>query len=177
MTRVSILHADELTVRDGRATSASSDVVLIEMPTSFAKGVAAMAAIRKASPRTPVVMLVHHAASASVERLLDAGAAGYVLRHSPACDLLHALQVVAAGGRYLDPVPERTVPDADLSPREEEVLRLVAWGYSNKEIAAHLCLSVKTVESHKNNVGQKFGLRSRIDIVRFALTHGWFAQP
>jgi DNA-binding NarL/FixJ family response regulator len=60
-----------------------------------------------------------------------------------------------------------------LSTREEEVLRLVAWGYSNKEIAAKLGLSVKTIETHKANAGHKLGLHSRLDVVRFALLQGW----
>jgi len=60
-----------------------------------------------------------------------------------------------------------------LSPREEQTLRLAAWGYSNKEIASQLELSVKTIETHKTNAMQKLGLRSRIDIVRYALLQGW----
>jgi two-component system, NarL family, response regulator NreC len=64
-----------------------------------------------------------------------------------------------------------------LSPREEEVLRLVAWGYSNKEIAAQLALSVKTVETHKANATHKLGLHNRIDIVRLALLKGWLHDP
>jgi DNA-binding NarL/FixJ family response regulator len=63
-----------------------------------------------------------------------------------------------------------------LSPRQEEVLRLVAWGYTNKEVAAKLNMSVKTVETHKANVAQKMGLRSRIEIVQFAFHHGWLAS-
>ena len=98
---------------------------------------------------------------------------------------------VAAGGKYLDstvagrvindfgrrsqtaPSPPR---DSELTTREEEVLRLVAWGYSNKEIAAQLNVSVKTIETHKMKAMQRLGLQSRIDIVRFALLHGWLEE-
>ena len=99
-----------------------------------------------------------------------------------------AIRAIGGGGSYLDPaVAGRVIGDygrrrqavptvagaGTLSSREEEVLRLIAWGYSNKEIAARLDLSVKTVETHKANAMHKLQMRSRIDIVRFALLQGW----
>ena len=101
-----------------------------------------------------------------------------------------SIRAVATGGRYLDasitgpvigtyakqvasPGPEPTTP---LSPRETEVLRLIAWGNTNKEIAARLDLSVKTVEAHKANGMRKLGMRGRIDIVRYALLQGWLHE-
>jgi DNA-binding NarL/FixJ family response regulator len=120
--------------------------------------------------------------------LLRAGAAGYVLKQSRSAELLQAIRAISAGGSYLDPsVAARVIGDygrrghpppsvigaASLSGREEEVLRLIAWGYSNKEIAIRLDLSVKTVETHKANAMHKLQMRSRIDIVRFALLQGW----
>jgi DNA-binding NarL/FixJ family response regulator len=117
---------------------------------------------------------------------MRAGASGYVLKQSRATEVLHAIRAVATGGTYLDPhlaQPIRKLPAtapvrpghsrSTLSPREEEVLRLVAWGYSNKEIAAQLNLSVKTIETHKANAAQKLGLSNRIEIVSFALLQGW----
>jgi DNA-binding NarL/FixJ family response regulator len=98
---------------------------------------------------------------------------------------------VATGGKYLDasmtapvigsyarsaPAPPGPEPTAPLSPRETEVLRLIAWGNTNKEIAARLDLSVKTVEAHKANGMRKLGMRGRIDIVRYALLQGWLHE-
>ena len=111
-----------------------------------------------------------------------------MLKQSRAAELLHAIRAVAAGGTYLDPsvagaladeygrrAQSAHVPESSrgISPRETEILRLVAWGYSNKEIAAQLTLSVKTVETHKTNAMNKLGMHNRIDIVRFALLQGW----
>ena len=127
-----------------------------------------------------------------MQQLLRAGAEGYLLKQSRATELLHALRAVASGGKYLDPavtqprdrrvgtahqsapIPGRRAPT--LSPREDEILRLVAWGYSHKEIASQLDRSVKTVETHKTNAMRKLGLHSRIDIVRFALLEGWLDE-
>jgi DNA-binding NarL/FixJ family response regulator len=121
-----------------------------------------------------------------VHQLLRAGASAYVLKQSRATELVQAIRAVASGGKYLDPAVAGTViqtsrrsqaiphaAGAELSPREEQVLRLVAWGHSNKEIAARLELSVKTVETHKANAAHKLGFHNRIDVVRYALMQGW----
>jgi DNA-binding NarL/FixJ family response regulator len=173
-----------------RATALQPDIVLIDVSMPVMDGLHATAAIRRGSPRTRVLVLTRHADQGYVQSLLHAGAAGYVLKQSRAAELLRAIHVLAAGGTYLDPAlagaandsahaaesnspHPRGAPHANVSPREEEVLRLVALGYSNKEIAAQLQLSVKTVETHKANVALKLGLRSRIDIVQFAILRGW----
>ena len=132
-----------------------------------------------------VLALTRHAQDGYVQRVIQAGAAGYVLKQSRTSELLNAIRAVASGGTYLDSGISgallanrgRQRPDPskvrDLRPREEQVLRLVAWGHSNKEIAEQLSLSVRTVESHKANAMQKLGLHHRIDVVRFALLTGW----
>src|SRR5262249_46217391 len=116
--------------------------------------------------------------------LLDAGASGYVLKRSAGDELIHAIRAVSSGGMYLDPriaqkavigkssAAEEKMP-ARLSQREAGVLRLIAEGYSNKEIAALLGISFKTVETYKARSMEKLGLRSRVDIVRFAHQEGW----
>jgi DNA-binding NarL/FixJ family response regulator len=110
-----------------------------------------------------------------------------VLKQSASSVLLTALRAVAAGNLFLDPAITGKVignyvgksagrganAGSELSEREAEVLRLIAWGYSNKEIAARLDISVKTVEAHKANGMRKLDMRSRIDIVRFAILQGW----
>ena len=151
-------------------------------------GLQATAALRECCPGVRVLTLTRHADDGYLQQLLRAGAFSYVLKQSRASELLHAIRAVASGGKYLDPaVADRVIGDlgrrahkvdspADtpaLSPREEEILRLVAWGYSNKEVAEVLGLSVKTVESHKTNAMHKLALHSRIDVVKYALLQGW----
>src|SRR5204863_2825309 len=119
--------------------------------------------------------------------LFRAGASGYVLKQSQSAHLMNAIRTVATDNDYLDPAITGKVisgylgrqikVDAEaqshLSEREEDVLKMIAWGYSNKEIAAQLDISLKTVEAHKANSMKKLDLRSRIDIVRYALLQGW----
>ncbi|HEX4611126.1 MAG TPA: response regulator transcription factor [Urbifossiella sp.] len=116
--------------------------------------------------------------------LLTAGARGYVLKRSPVDALVRAIQTVAEGGHYHDPCvsaqtgggtsgPERV--GVELSERECEVIRLIAHGYSNKDIAARLRVSVKTVETYKSRSMEKLRIRSRVDIVRFVAHRGWLA--
>jgi DNA-binding NarL/FixJ family response regulator len=122
-----------------------------------------------------------------MQQLFRAGASGYVLKQSASDQLPRAIRTIAAGDNYLDPaitgkvmegyagkfLSPNLMPSAELSEREEEVLKLVAWGYSNKEVAARLEISVKTVEAHKTNSMKKLDFQSRIDIVRYALLRGW----
>src|SRR5262249_40979809 len=122
-----------------------------------------------------------------LRQLLQAGASGYVLKRAAAEELVHAIRAVAAGKVYLDPGlagqvvgsfvrkpgAKEALPGAELSEREEEVVRLIAQGYSNKEIAARLSLSVKTIETYKARSLEKLGLRGRTDLVRYAPQRGW----
>ena len=134
-----------------------------------------------------VLTLTRHAGPGFLEQLLKAGVAGYVLKQSAPSELLRAVRAVAAGGSYLDPAVTAAAMDrfarshpsvgrvepSEPTEREQEVLRHVALGYSNKEIAATLDVSVKTVEAHKANAMRKMGMHSRIDIVRYAVLRGW----
>ncbi len=131
-----------------------------------------------------VLVLTRHAQDAYARELLRAGAKGYVLKQSPSAELFRAVHAVAAGEQYVDrsltavpaPAHPRTAPTTALSPREEQVLRLVAQGFSNKEIASSLDVSVKTVEAHKANAGQKLGMNSRAEIVKYAQVRGWLSD-
>jgi two-component system, NarL family, response regulator NreC len=174
----------------GALTQASEllpDVVVMDVSMPNVNGLKATEAITRTCPRVKVLALTRHADDGYLDQLLRAGASGYVLKQSRSGELLHAIRAVVAGGTYLDPAvaervigfrrPPQPLPSGEagpgLSPREEEVLRLVAWGYSNKEIAGHLSLGVKTVETHKANAMHKLRLHSRIDVVRFAVLRGW----
>ncbi|MEO7134650.1 MAG: response regulator transcription factor [Vicinamibacterales bacterium] len=181
------------TVGDGgeavtEAEKITPDVVIMDISMPGLNGLAATTQLMARCPSARVLTLTRHADNSYLQQLMRAGAAGYVLKQSRPAELLHAIRAVAGGGQYLDasmtapvlntnsknatppPGPQSTTP---LSPRETEVLRLIAWGNTNKEIAARLDLSVKTVEAHKANGMRKMNMRGRIDIVRYALLQGW----
>jgi DNA-binding NarL/FixJ family response regulator len=176
-----------------KARDLRPDIVVMDVSMPRVNGLKATEAIKQCCPGVKVLALTRHFDDGYVQQLLRAGAEGYVLKQSRAIELLRGLRAVAAGGKYLDPAvtsrvigelgarrpSERTKAWSDglpLSPREDEILRLVAWGYSHKEIASQLDRSVKTVETHKTNAMRKLGLHSRIDIVRFALLEGWLDE-
>jgi two-component system response regulator NreC len=169
----------------------SPDVVVLDVSMPDLDGAEAAERIRAQDPRTRVVALTRHADQGYLRRLLRAGASAYVLKRTAADALIHAIRIVAAGGTYVDPTlvgglvslvvgtqdetGDRARRRIALTDREEEVLRLIAWGQSNKEVAGKLGLSVKTVESYKATALQKLQLRSRTDILRYALAERWLS--
>ena len=167
------------------ATDHRPDVVVMDVSMPGMNGLVATRLLRKTLPDTAVVMLTRHADDAYLQELLRAGASAYVLKQSPPSELLQAIRATAsAAGKYVDSslmprmtarfVGEKTGGAAGtISEREAEVLRLIASGYSNKEIASQLELSVKTVEAHKANAMRKLDLNGRIDIVKYAILQGW----
>jgi DNA-binding NarL/FixJ family response regulator len=169
-----------------RAAALDPDVVVMDVSMPELNGLAALRAIQAARPAMKVVMLTRYSDAAYVKELLGAGATGYVLKQSPSTTLLRAIRDAVAGRRFLDPTlaarSERSTLARDGRPstaaaqptaRETEVLKLTALGHSQKEIAAQLDLSVKTVEVHKSNGMRKLGLRGRIDVLRYAMLRGW----
>lgn len=172
------------------AQSLLPDVVVMDVSLPGATGFQATEKLNQLCPQVKVLALTRHTDKAYLQQLVRAGAFGYVLKQSPAAELLRAIRMVAEGQKYLDPAMTSTVLagyagepspfDSNRQPwiskREEEILRLIAWGYSNKEIAAQTDISVKTVEAHRANAMRKLDLHSRIDIVRFALTQGWLQE-
>ena len=172
-----------------RAVELLPDIFLMDVSMPQLNGLKATEKLKALCPQVKVLTLTRHTDYGYLQQLLRAGASGYVLKQSSAAELLQAIRAVAAGGKYLDPsVAGKVIGDyagtrsasqrealggRELSEREAEVLRLIAWGHSNKEIAARLSLSVKTVEAHKANAMRRLGMTSRIDIVRFALLQGW----
>jgi DNA-binding NarL/FixJ family response regulator len=175
---------------DGRAavdgaSALQPNVVVVDIAMPNVNGLAATRRLREAAPSSAVVALTRYADDAYVQELLHAGALGYVLKQSPSSELLDAVRAAAAGRRYLDRSLAARVagtmmrtrgPRAASPPitdRETEVLRLMALGHSNKDIANALDLSVKTVEVHKANAMRKLGLAGRTDVVRYAMLQGW----
>jgi DNA-binding NarL/FixJ family response regulator len=149
-------------------------------------GLVATRALKRVQPAVAVVALTRHEDDTYLEELLRAGASGYVLKQSAPTAFLQAIRAVAAGGVYLDPAMTSRVADGlldhrptsdrsrgSISERESDVLRLIAIGHSNKEVAARLDISVKTVEVHKANAMRKLGLTGRVDVIRYAVLQGW----
>jgi DNA-binding NarL/FixJ family response regulator len=193
-----LLNADPEIELVGEATSGSDalpmicssgpDVAVVDVSMPGLNGLELAERVAGECPQTRVLVLTVHEDAAYVQPLLKAGARGYLLKRSAADDLLRAVRAVAAGGVYLDPsiaghalmdpsAPARgtgldEVGEA-LSPRETEVLRLIAQGFSNKEIARRIDVSVKSVETYKARAAEKLGLRTRAEIIRYGAAHGW----
>jgi DNA-binding NarL/FixJ family response regulator len=170
-----------------RALELKPDVVVMDISMPGMNGLVATRTLKQQQPDIAIVTLTRHGDDAYLQELLRAGVSGYVLKQSAPAELLQAIRVAARGGQYLDSTLTARVTagflareskrvgkaSAAVTDRESEVLRLIASGYSNKEIAARLDLSVKTVEAHKANAMRKLGLSGRIDIVKYAILQGW----
>ena len=155
-------------------------VLDLNMPGSLTS-LQAIPKVAEASPATRVVVLTMQEDPEFARQALRAGAAGYVLKEAADSELVEAVRRAAAGETYLNPrlgaalaaaPPQPAGPPNDLSVREVEVLRLIALGHTNAEIAAQLYLSVRTVESHRAHIQQKLRLSSRAELVRYALERG-----
>jgi DNA-binding NarL/FixJ family response regulator len=165
----------------------SPDVIVMDIAMPDLGGLEATLEIRKERPDAKVVVLSQYGDASYVRRFLKAGASGYVLKKAAGADLVAAIRSVARGGLVLDPEVARGAIDDGASPpapdagaddyerltsREKQVLKLVAEGRSNKEVAALLGISVKTAMSHREHVMDKLGVHNRTDLIRFALRHG-----
>jgi DNA-binding NarL/FixJ family response regulator len=172
-----------------RAKALKPDVVVLDVSMPHMNGLEATRAIKDALPSTAVVALTRHGEEAYIQELLGAGASAYILKRSAFTELLQGIQAAAAGKRYLDStLVSRTAVEylqrysresakSAITDREASVLRLMALGHSNKEIAVALDIAVKTVEVHKAKAMRKLNLRGRIDVIRFAVLNGWLEDP
>jgi two-component system response regulator NreC len=155
------------------------DVLVLDLNMPGGSSLDAIPAIRAEAPETQIVVLTMQEEPAFARHALAAGAAGYVLKEAADSELVEAVRRAAAGKIYLNPTlgariarePPPGPPD-DLSEREVEVLRLIALGHTNSEIAAQLFLSVRTVETHRAHIQQKLRVSSRAELVRYALQRG-----
>ncbi|CAN5196519.1 response regulator transcription factor [soil metagenome] len=165
------------------------DVVVMDVSMPGLTGSQATARIRQECPSVRVVALTVHEDKGYIRQLLAAGASGYVLKRAAPEELIQAIRAVASGGVYLDPSmagkvvggfvrkPVSVGPSSgELSDREADVARQTAAGYSNKEIAAKLELSIKTVETYRARAMVKLGLQSRAGLVRYAVQQGWLQE-
>ncbi|KRE58048.1 two-component system response regulator [Paenibacillus sp. Soil750] len=172
----------------GAAQLLKPDVVLMDlnMPAGM-DGLTATTELRRLMPDLAILILTMHDDDEYLFRAIHVGASGYILKSAPHEELLTAIRSVAEGNAYLYPTATKRLMNeyierlkqgenvdtfGSLSEREREVLALIAKGFSNKEIAEQLIISVKTVESHKSNVMEKLGLKTRPELVKYAAKKG-----
>lgn len=164
------------------------DVVVLDVSIPGLNGAQVARRLKSSQPDVRTLALTVHEEGGYLRSLMDAGASGYVLKRSAPAELLRAIEVIGEGGTYLDssiasqlvgrfgqkrPADE---PSAALSEREREVVQMVAHGYSNKEIAEKLGVSVKTIETYRYRATDKLGLHGRADLVRYAIDQGWLVD-
>ena len=177
-------------VEDGRqlieaAARLRPDVIVADITMPHLNGIDALVRLREQGDSTPVVFLTMHKDATFARRALEAGAAGFVLKHSASVELITAVRAALDGKTYLTPQlagevletmrqgPERAAdPVSTLTARQREVLQLVAEGRSAKEIARSLSISVRTVEYHKYQLMETLGLHTTAELIHFALKHG-----
>ena len=170
------------------ARSLKPDVILMDVVMPGDDGIAATAAVLREVPGAKVLVLSMQDDARYVHEAFAAGASGYVLKEAAHAELVGAVREVAGGGRYVHPelgarmvaaqAEDRAKAEADpLSDREREVLRMLALGHTNQEIAKRLYLSVRTVETHRAHVMQKLRLETRAELVHYALEQGLLEEP
>ncbi len=160
------------------------DVVLLDVSMPGPGGIEVTRQVKAALPQTRVLILTVHEDESLLQEAVGAGAAGYVIKRAVESELINAIRAVWRGDLYIHPAMTRALlrgvkPAAPsdeevvepLTPRETEVLRLIALGYTNRQIAEKLTISVRTVETHRANLTDKLGLRSRVELVRYAREH------
>ena len=166
------------------------DLVVMDISMPKMNGLMATKKLRKLYPKVSILALSRHTDDGYLQQLIKAGVNGYVLKQSAPSELISAIRAIRGGKSYIDSALTNKVMGGyvgrsaslrgensrEITDREAEILRLIAWGYSNKEIAGQLGISVKTVEAHKTNTMRKLGMTSRIDIVRYAILQGWLQQ-
>ena len=162
-----------------RAGDTQPDVAVVDLTMPGLTGVETLERLRREVPATRLLVLTMHDDPAYARLALAAGAAGHVIKDADSSELVAAIRAVHRGRTFIQvgaeaaatAAPERTAAPA-LSPRERQVLELLAHGHTNREVADRLSLSVKTVETHRSRLSEKLGLHSRADLVRLAIELG-----
>jgi two-component system response regulator NreC len=170
-----------------RARALKPDVMLLDIVMPGESGIEVLPKLLKESPETKVLVLSMQDDPSYVREAFAAGARGYVLKEAVDEEVVAAVREIANGGHYVHPAlgarmvaaeaQERAAAEADpLSEREREVLRLLALGHTNQEIAQTLYISVRTAESHRAHIMQKLRLTTRAELVRYAISHGLLTE-
>lgn len=169
-----------------KARELKPDVILMDISLPKVNGIEATRLIKAERPESKILILTMHEDEEYVFPLLAAGASGYILKKTASSELISALRAVAEGNAFLHPAIAKTVlekyrqgqpasagggPDG-LTEREVEVLRLIAQGLSNREIADRLFISIKTVQAHRSNIMEKLNLHDRVELAKYALRKG-----
>ncbi|RBP14259.1 LuxR family two component transcriptional regulator [Roseiarcus fermentans] len=168
------------------ATDLKPDVLVLDVSMPGLGGTKVAERLREAAPRTRILVHTVHEDVGYLRQMLELGVNGYILKRSSGDQLVRAIRFVAEGGVYIDPLiagkllggPSQKQdienrPGVELSERENEVLKLTAAGYSHKEIATQLNVSVKSVETYKARGMEKLGFQTRVELVRYASSKGW----
>ena len=183
---------DDITVEDEGGTADEAvrlarlhkpNVVLLDVTMPGRSGLAAAEEIKQAAPKASILVLSMHDDPSYVREAFAAGASGYLLKEAADAELVAAVREVAGGGRYVHPALGARLAAAEaeaqaaaaadpLSDREREVLRLLALGHTNQEIAKMLFISVRTAETHRAHIRQQLRWTTRAELVRYALQHG-----
>jgi DNA-binding NarL/FixJ family response regulator len=163
------------------AGSTRIDLVLMDITMRDGSGIEATARLYANFPAIAVLILSMHDKLEYVTQAMQAGARGYVLKDAPGKDIVLAIDTVVAGGIYYSAAVARQLArpatqDNQLTSREQEVLRHIANGESNKQIARALDLSVRTVETHRLNIKRKLGIEGQAELIKFAVQHGRFGS-
>lgn len=166
------------------------DILVLDLSMPDLDGIQVTKRIRSTSPEVRVLILTVHEDEGLLREALRVGAAGYILKHAAEVELISAIHTVQIGDIYVHPKlirsllaepekhsPPSPQPEETLTPRELDVLNLVVQGYTNRQIAEELKLSVRTIEGYRANMTEKLGLHSRAELVRYAREHGLLDKP
>ncbi len=161
------------------------DVLVLDISMPDLDGISVTRKINSQFPDLRILILTVHEDEALLREAIKAGASGYVLKRAAEAELISAIRAIVGGGLYVDPsmvrilLSDRAKPAATgrevvepLTQREKEILKLIVRGYTNRQIGEELNISVRTVEGHRANLSEKLGLRSRVELVRYAREHG-----
>jgi DNA-binding NarL/FixJ family response regulator len=178
--------ADGLTAIE-KARALSPDIVLLDIAMPKLNGIDTMKQIKSVCPKTKVIILTMHAKDQYIHEALNSGANGYVLKDSASSDLIAAITAVARGEAYLSPAVSKRMIDRyvkgskgpmwnsryeSLSAREREILKIIGQGLSARQISEILCISIRTVENHRNNIMKKLDLHSTSELIKYAIQMG-----
>lgn len=161
------------------------DILILDLSMPDQDGIAVTRQIKQSGSTTRILILTVHEDEALLREAIKAGASGYILKRAAETEMISAINILMRGDLYIDPSLMRVLLDTtsqtsptekthaeQLTARETEVLKLIVQGFTNRQIAEELSLSVRTVEGHRANLSEKLGLKSRVELVRYAKAHG-----
>lgn len=166
-------------------TKLKPDILILDMSMPDLDGIAVTREIKHSGSTTRILILTVHEDEALLREAIKAGASGYILKRVAETELISAINILMRGDLYIDPSLVRVLLDTtsttdtsekthveQLTAHETEVLKLIVQGFTNRQVAEELSLSVRTVEGHRSNLSEKLGLKSRVELVRYAKAHG-----